>query len=75
METPRVPINFVSATAGESFLVGTIKIRILEDGSRTGLHIVFPSLSYTNCRSIADKMKSDNRIGTAEFTLPPHTPG
>ncbi|EXJ81208.1 hypothetical protein A1O3_07498 [Capronia epimyces CBS 606.96] len=52
METPSVPVNFVPATAGESFKLGTITIRILEDGSRT-----------------------DNRIGSAEFIVPPHTAG
>ncbi|KAK5227232.1 hypothetical protein LTR72_003222 [Exophiala xenobiotica] len=35
METPTVPINFVPATSGETFKVGTITIRIMEDGSRT----------------------------------------
>ncbi|KAJ9499273.1 hypothetical protein H2202_005430 [Exophiala xenobiotica] len=52
METPTVPINFVPATSGETFKVGTITIRIMEDGSRT-----------------------DNRLGSAEFTVPPHTSG
>ncbi|KIY00141.1 uncharacterized protein Z520_03826 [Fonsecaea multimorphosa CBS 102226] len=51
METPTVPINFVPAKAGETFKVGTITIRIMEDGSRT------------------------DRIGSAEFTVPPHTSG
>lgn len=52
METPSVPINFVPAKAGEVLQLGTITIRIMEDGSRT-----------------------DNRIGSAEFTVPPNTPG
>ncbi|KIW16035.1 hypothetical protein PV08_06086 [Exophiala spinifera] len=52
MDTPNVPINFVPAASGETFKVGTITIRIMEDGSRT-----------------------DNRIGSAEFTVPPHTSG
>lgn len=39
METPTVPINFVPATAGETFKLGTITIRIMEDGSRTGRSI------------------------------------
>ncbi|KIV80602.1 hypothetical protein PV11_08093 [Exophiala sideris] len=52
MDTPNVPINFVPAKGGETFKVGTITIRIMEDGSRT-----------------------DNRIGSAEFTVPPHTSG
>ncbi|KEF57910.1 uncharacterized protein A1O9_05832 [Exophiala aquamarina CBS 119918] len=52
MDTPSVPLNFVPAETGETFKVGTIQIRIMEDGSRT-----------------------DNRIGSAEFTVPPHTSG
>lgn len=36
METPQVPINFVPAKAGEVLDLGVIKIRIMEDGSRTG---------------------------------------
>jgi len=35
MDTPTVPINFVPATGGETFKLGTITIRIMEDGSRT----------------------------------------
>ncbi|ETN45733.1 uncharacterized protein HMPREF1541_09566 [Cyphellophora europaea CBS 101466] len=67
METPQVPnasptpkppnnrfqtVNFVPAKAGEILKLGTIQIRIIEDGSRT-----------------------DNRIGVAEFIVPPHTSG
>lgn len=36
METPNVPLNFVPAKAGEVLHLGTIIIRIMEDGSRTG---------------------------------------
>jgi hypothetical protein len=36
METPRVPVNFVPASEGETFKLGTVTIRIMEDGSRTG---------------------------------------
>jgi hypothetical protein len=36
METPRVPVNFVPAHEGETFKLGTVTIRIMEDGSRTG---------------------------------------
>ncbi|KAJ9608397.1 hypothetical protein H2200_007385 [Cladophialophora chaetospira] len=35
METPNVPINFVPAKSGETFKVGHITIRIMEDGSNT----------------------------------------
>jgi hypothetical protein len=36
METPNVPLNFVPAKQGEVLHLGTIVIRIMEDGSRTG---------------------------------------
>lgn len=36
METPTVPINFIPAKAGEILTLGTIKLRIIEDGSLTG---------------------------------------
>jgi hypothetical protein len=36
METPNVPLNFVPAKEGETLHLGTIVIRIMEDGSRTG---------------------------------------
>lgn len=35
--TPQVPIHFVPATVGETFKLGTLTIRIMEDGSRTGM--------------------------------------
>lgn len=34
--TPTVPINFVHATAGEIIHLGPVKLRVMEDGSRTG---------------------------------------
>jgi hypothetical protein len=44
MDTPNVPINFVPAKTGETFTAGNgISMRILEDGSRTGIPL--PSLS------------------------------
>ena len=39
MDTPTVPINFVPAKSGETFKLGTITIRIMEDGSRTGAYM------------------------------------
>jgi hypothetical protein len=38
LQMPRVPINFVPATSGEILKLGHITCRIMEDGSRTGLH-------------------------------------
>ena len=35
-DIPQVPANFVPAAAGERFKLGTMTIRIMEDGSRTG---------------------------------------
>lgn len=37
METPQVPINFVPVEAGEVLSLGTIKIRIMEDGTRVSV--------------------------------------
>ena len=34
--TPTVPINFVQAKAGEIISLGAIKLRVMEDGTRTG---------------------------------------
>ena len=33
---PKVPINYVPAKGGDSFAIGKIQIRVMEDGSRTG---------------------------------------
>jgi hypothetical protein len=33
---PRVPIEFVPAKGGETFAIGQITIRVMEDGSHTG---------------------------------------
>jgi hypothetical protein len=45
METPSVPLNFVPAKEGEVLHLGTIVIRIMEDGSRTGT-VLFSSSEY-----------------------------
>ena len=45
METPKGSINFVPAKGGETFALGHITIRIMEDGSRTGTPDHIPSLS------------------------------
>ena len=45
LSTPQRHINFVPATAGETFMLGPIKVRIMEDGSHTGMNfqaLVFP---------------------------------
>ncbi|KAI9702238.1 MAG: hypothetical protein M1820_006170 [Bogoriella megaspora] len=57
---PDVPINFVPAKAGEIITIGTLKMRIMEDGSNTGL---------------LDSFVSAQRLGTVESIIPPHTPG
>lgn len=49
---PDEQIKFVPIKAGETFKLGPMTCRILEDGSHT-----------------------DNRLGVAELTMPPHTPG
>lgn len=33
---PDVPVNFVPATAGETFKLGPMTCRVMEDGSKTG---------------------------------------
>lgn len=38
---PKVPVNFVPATEGEIIALGHMSLRILEDGSRTGLFPYF----------------------------------
>ncbi|OTA87829.1 hypothetical protein M434DRAFT_35171 [Hypoxylon sp. CO27-5] len=50
--TPDISVDLVRAKAGETFKLGTITIRVMEDGSNT-----------------------HDRLGTAEFTIPPHTDG
>ncbi|KAI5367835.1 Putative rmlC-like cupin domain superfamily, rmlC-like jelly roll protein [Septoria linicola] len=52
VSVPDVGIEFIEAKAGETFKLGPITCRVLEDGSHT-----------------------DNRIGVAELTMPPKTPG
>jgi mannose-6-phosphate isomerase-like protein (cupin superfamily) len=68
MAMPRRPINFVPAKAGEVLKLGHITIRILEDGSRTGTSLPLPSPPILT-------HSPDNRLGTAEFTIPAHTAG
>jgi hypothetical protein len=46
METPSVPLNFVPAKEGEVLHLGTIIIRIMEDGSRTGTRPLFSLSEY-----------------------------
>jgi hypothetical protein len=49
--TPNVPINFVHAKAGEIIKLGTITLRVMEDGSRTGglFYLIFSSSSFKLC--------------------------
>lgn len=44
LPVPQVNVNFVPAKAGETFAIGPVTIRIMEDGSHTGKSL--PSLSY-----------------------------
>ncbi|KAF2622467.1 RmlC-like cupin [Macroventuria anomochaeta] len=69
MKMPRRPINFVPAKEGEILKLGHITCRIMEDGSRTGTPPQLPS------HYIQLTQNPDNRIGSAEFTLPPNTAG
>ena len=77
METPKGSINFVPAKAGETLALGHITIRIMEDGSRTGTTQSLPSPSPLSPSPHLPLLthQPDNRIGSAEFTVPAHTPG
>lgn len=59
LDVPQVPVNFVPAAAGERFKLGTMTIRIMEDGSRTGesfvLFLAFPHGSLI--RSLSSDMR------------------
>lgn len=70
-EMPTVDCNFVPAKAGDIIKLGPITCRVLEDGSRTGKTGIYLN---TNMSQNAEHL-SDNRIGVAEFTLPPRTMG
>jgi mannose-6-phosphate isomerase-like protein (cupin superfamily) len=70
MKMPRVPINHVPAQTGEILKLGHITCRIMEDGSRTSK----PPFPIT-APNPPTNHPPDNRIGSAEFTLPAHTAG
>jgi hypothetical protein len=38
MEIPDRPLSFVPAKAGDVLTLGTMKLRVMEDGSNTGIH-------------------------------------
>jgi len=42
MDTPEVPVTFVPAKEGEVLMLGTVKMRIMEDGSHTGEQVPLP---------------------------------
>jgi hypothetical protein len=70
-EMPTVPVNFVPAKAGDIIKLGKITCRVMEDGSRTGKR----HYRYASGTTYANSHLVDNRIGCAEFTLPPGTDG
>ena len=51
LSTPQRHINFVPAAAGDTFMLGPIKVRIMEDGSRTGINFESSSESFANTRN------------------------
>ena len=67
---PQVKINFVPAKAGETLKVGPFTVRIMEDGSHTGIYLHPLKKTLTNAPST-----QDNRLGVAEFIVPAGTPG
>lgn len=38
---PNVPVHYVKAETGEVITLGNVKLRVLEDGSRTGMYFFF----------------------------------
>ena len=74
LPVPQVPINFVPAKAGETFKLGAMTIRIMEDGSHTGkTPIEFYSFPLSG--RLLTLCPRDNRIGAAELIIPPQTNG
>ncbi|MCJ1454355.1 hypothetical protein MMC28_004708 [Mycoblastus sanguinarius] len=70
LPVPQVPINFVPAKAGEQYKLGAMTIRIMEDGSHTGIS------APRNHQTVALLIFStENRLGAAELIIPPHTNG
>ena len=67
-ECPNTPVAVVESEKSEWLPLGLGKIRILEDGSHTGL----PDLSKRNPDDLDMYLPSlaDNRLGMAEFWIP-----
>jgi mannose-6-phosphate isomerase-like protein (cupin superfamily) len=76
MAQPTIPtnhlrVNVVPAKTGEIIKLGPIICRVMEDGSNTG-KFLHSSIILNGPKT---KSSPDNRIGVAEFTLPPNTTG
>ena len=69
MDTPNELIAFIPAKEGEVLgLAGGAICRIMEDGSKTSdLTVIY----VDSCPRLI--LVVDNRIGAAEFTIPPNT--
>jgi len=68
LPVPQVPVAFVPAEVGETYPLGPMTIRILEDGSHTGnlrSPMAFTGLTFG----------TDNRLGAVELIIPPGAKG
>ncbi|KAL9077931.1 MAG: hypothetical protein Q9157_003138 [Trypethelium eluteriae] len=82
LPVPDVPLNFVPAKEGEVLKIGPMTLRIMEDGSRTDLasRLAFtvPLDEQFTAVSTYDVLFAnllDNRLGSVELIVPPHTAG
>lgn len=70
MEVPDRPVSFVSCKAGDVITLGTMKLRVMEDGSNTGkLHSPASKNPWNQLIEI------DMRLSCAELTISPGTRG
>lgn len=72
VSVPDVDINFVPVKGGEIFKLGPITCRVMEDGSNTGMPLSFATPNNTH---LIIHHLTDHRLGVAELTMPPKTPG
>jgi mannose-6-phosphate isomerase-like protein (cupin superfamily) len=64
--TPTVPINFVEAKEGEIITLGLVKLRVMEDGSRTGMYTEV-STSYKILNTIAIYYEYTFKLVTSSY--------
>lgn len=69
MEVPNRPVSFVPSHVGDVITLGTMKLRIMEDGSNTGM-----STLQTLVKMFSQEML-DMRLSCVELIIPPRTRG